>query len=52
MYAHQEAIGLYQRALALLREKEEHARTARTWMKLGLVQQIAGDGAIGRIFSI
>ncbi|MEJ2606562.1 MAG: DUF2791 family P-loop domain-containing protein [Anaerolineales bacterium] len=43
MYAHQEAIGLYQRALALLREKEEHARTARTWMKLGLVQQIAGE---------
>jgi ABC-type oligopeptide transport system substrate-binding subunit/DNA-binding SARP family transcriptional activator/AAA+ ATPase superfamily predicted ATPase len=43
MYAHQEAIGLYHRSLTLLQEKEEHARTARTWMKLGLVQQIAGD---------
>jgi ABC-type oligopeptide transport system substrate-binding subunit/DNA-binding SARP family transcriptional activator len=43
VYAHQEAIGLYHRALALLQDKEEHARTARTWMKLGLEQQIAGD---------
>jgi ABC-type oligopeptide transport system substrate-binding subunit len=36
LYAHQEAIDHYQRALKLLRERGEHERAARTLMKLGL----------------
>ena len=36
LYAHQEAIDYYQRALALLKEEGEHQRAARTLMKLGL----------------
>lgn len=42
-YAYQEAINCYQRALELLTTSEEYARTARTWMKLGLVHQTTGD---------
>ncbi len=36
LYAHQEAIEHYQRALGLLKERGEHERAARTLMKLGL----------------
>jgi len=36
LYAHQEAINHYQRALALLKGTEDHERTARTLMSLGL----------------
>ena len=36
LYAHHEAINHYQRALALLKCTEDHERTARTLMKLGL----------------
>jgi ABC-type oligopeptide transport system substrate-binding subunit/class 3 adenylate cyclase/tetratricopeptide (TPR) repeat protein len=43
LYAHQEAIGAYQRALALLKEQEDHEREARTWMKLGLTYHTAFD---------
>jgi len=35
-YAHQEAVDYYQRALAFLKDGEEHERAARTLMKLGL----------------
>ena len=40
-YAHQEAIEYYQRALAFLKEQEEHERAARTLMKLGLTYHTA-----------
>ncbi len=36
LYAHQEAIEHYQRALGLLKERGEYERAARTLMKLGL----------------
>jgi ABC-type oligopeptide transport system substrate-binding subunit len=36
LYAHQEAIDHYQRALKLLKERGQHERAARTLMKLGL----------------
>jgi len=42
-YAHAEAIDYYQRALALLKEQEEHERSARTLMKLGLTYHTAFD---------
>jgi ABC-type oligopeptide transport system substrate-binding subunit len=41
LYAHQEAIGAYQRALELLKEQGEHERAARTLMKLGLTHHTA-----------
>jgi ABC-type oligopeptide transport system substrate-binding subunit/class 3 adenylate cyclase len=41
LYAHQEAIHAYQRALALLKERGENERAARTWMKLGLTYHSA-----------
>ena len=40
-YAHQEAIDYYQRALAFLKEQEDHERVARTLMKLGLTYHTA-----------
>jgi len=43
LYAHQEAIAAYQRALALLKEQGDHERAARTWMKLGLTYHTAFD---------
>jgi ABC-type oligopeptide transport system substrate-binding subunit len=43
LYAHQEAIHAYQRALALLTEQEDHERAARTLMKLGLTHHTAFD---------
>jgi len=48
MYAHEEAINYYQRALALLKEQEEHGQAARTWMKLGLTHHNALDFAGSR----
>jgi ABC-type oligopeptide transport system substrate-binding subunit/class 3 adenylate cyclase len=41
LYAHQEAIVAYRRALALLREQGEDERAARTLMKLGLTYHTA-----------
>jgi ABC-type oligopeptide transport system substrate-binding subunit len=41
LYAHQEAIGFYERALALLKEQGAYARAARTLMKLGLTYHLA-----------
>ncbi|MGD8997390.1 MAG: ABC transporter substrate-binding protein, partial [Anaerolineae bacterium] len=41
LYAHQEAIGSYERALALLKEQGDHERAARTMMKLGLAYHTA-----------
>jgi len=41
LYACQEAIDHYQRALTFLREQREHKRAARTLMKLGLVYTAA-----------
>jgi len=43
LYAHQEAIDHYQRALEFLREQRAYERTARTLMKLGLTYHIAFD---------
>ena len=43
LYAHQEAIDYYQRALALLRKQGEHERAARTLMKMGLTYHTAFD---------
>jgi ABC-type oligopeptide transport system substrate-binding subunit/class 3 adenylate cyclase len=48
LYAHQEAIRAYQRALALLKEQEDHGRAARTLMKLGLTHHTAFDFAKSR----
>ncbi len=42
-YALEEAVGYYQRALALLKEKEEHEQAARTLMKMGLTYDNAFD---------
>jgi ABC-type oligopeptide transport system substrate-binding subunit/DNA-binding SARP family transcriptional activator len=36
LYAHQEAVDYYERALALLKEESDFAQAARTLMKLGL----------------
>jgi oligopeptide transport system substrate-binding protein len=41
VYAHEEAIDYYQRALRFLRERGEHEQAARTLMKLGLVHTAA-----------
>jgi ABC-type oligopeptide transport system substrate-binding subunit/class 3 adenylate cyclase len=41
LYAHREAIGAYERALALLGEQGDHERAARTLMKLGLTYHTA-----------
>jgi ABC-type oligopeptide transport system substrate-binding subunit/class 3 adenylate cyclase len=41
LYAHQEAIGAYRRALALLEEQGDLERAARTLMKLGLTHHTA-----------
>ncbi|UCH09124.1 MAG: AAA family ATPase [Fidelibacterota bacterium] len=43
LYAHQEAIDYYSRALALLKEQGKHERAARTLMKLGLAYHTAFD---------
>jgi len=43
LYAHQEAIHHYERALALLKEQTEHEQAARTLMKLGLTYHNAFD---------
>jgi ABC-type oligopeptide transport system substrate-binding subunit len=43
LYAHQEAIDDYERALALLKEKGDHENAARTLMKLGLTYHSAFD---------
>ena len=43
LYAHQEAIDYYQRALALLKKRGEYERAARTLMKLGLTYHTAFD---------
>jgi ABC-type oligopeptide transport system substrate-binding subunit/class 3 adenylate cyclase/tetratricopeptide (TPR) repeat protein len=43
LYAHQEAIGTYQRALALLKEQGDDERAARTLMTLGLTYHGAFD---------
>jgi oligopeptide transport system substrate-binding protein len=43
LYAHQEAIDHYQRALKILKERKEHERAARTLMKLGLTYHTAFD---------
>jgi ABC-type oligopeptide transport system substrate-binding subunit/class 3 adenylate cyclase len=42
-YAHQEAIGYYERALSFLKQRGEHERAARTLMKLGLTYHTAFD---------
>jgi ABC-type oligopeptide transport system substrate-binding subunit len=41
LYASQEAIDYYERALIFLREQQEHEQAARTLMKLGLVYTAA-----------
>jgi oligopeptide transport system substrate-binding protein len=41
LYAHQEAVGAYERALALLKEQGDEDRAARTLMKLGLTYHTA-----------
>ncbi|MGD2145819.1 MAG: ABC transporter substrate-binding protein, partial [Anaerolineae bacterium] len=41
LYAHQEAITAYERALALLKEQGDQERAARTLMKLGLTHHTA-----------
>jgi ABC-type oligopeptide transport system substrate-binding subunit/class 3 adenylate cyclase len=43
LYAHQEAIAAYERALALLRELGDDERAARTLMQLGLTHHSAFD---------
>jgi DNA-binding SARP family transcriptional activator/tetratricopeptide (TPR) repeat protein len=43
LYAHQEAIDYYQRALAFLKEQGEYERAARTLMKMGLTYHNAFD---------
>lgn len=43
LYAHQEAIAAYQRALSFLKEMGEYERAARTLMKLGLTYHLAFD---------
>jgi oligopeptide transport system substrate-binding protein len=41
LYAHEEAIDFYERALAFLRQGDDHERAARTLMKLGLTYHTA-----------
>jgi ABC-type oligopeptide transport system substrate-binding subunit/class 3 adenylate cyclase/tetratricopeptide (TPR) repeat protein len=48
LYAHQEAIGAYDRALALLKEQGSQAGAAGVLMKLGLVHHSAFDFARSR----
>jgi ABC-type oligopeptide transport system substrate-binding subunit/class 3 adenylate cyclase len=43
LYAHQEALAAYERALALLKEQGEDERAARTLMQLGLTHHNAFD---------
>ena len=43
LYAHQEAIAAYQRALAFLKEMGEYEQAARTLMKLGLTYHLSFD---------
>jgi ABC-type oligopeptide transport system substrate-binding subunit/serine/threonine protein kinase len=43
LYAHQEAIDHYQRALVFLKERGRHEQAARTLMKLGLTYHVAMD---------
>jgi oligopeptide transport system substrate-binding protein len=43
LYAHQEAIRAYQRALAILKKRGKHERAARMLMKLGLTYHTAFD---------
>lgn len=43
LYAYQDAINHYRRALDFLRDRNETDRAARTWMKLGLTYHIAFD---------
>ncbi|MFQ5595547.1 MAG: ABC transporter substrate-binding protein [Anaerolineae bacterium] len=43
LYAHQEAIGYYERALGLLKEQGDYEQAARTLMKLGLTYHTAFD---------
>ncbi len=43
LYAHQEAAGYYERALALLEAEADSSRAARTLMKLGLTYHTAFD---------
>jgi oligopeptide transport system substrate-binding protein len=43
LYAHQEAIDHYQRALEFLKDQHEYERAARTLMKLGLTYHTAFD---------
>jgi ABC-type oligopeptide transport system substrate-binding subunit len=47
-YAHAEAIDYYQRALAFLKQGQEHGRAARTLMKLGLTYHTAFDFPLAR----
>jgi ABC-type oligopeptide transport system substrate-binding subunit/class 3 adenylate cyclase/ribosomal protein L40E len=48
LYAHQEATYAYQRALALLKEQENHEQAGRTLLKLGLTYHTAFDFARSR----
>jgi ABC-type oligopeptide transport system substrate-binding subunit/DNA-binding SARP family transcriptional activator len=41
LYAHQEAIDYYERALEFLKDRSEHERAARTLMKMGLTYHTA-----------
>jgi ABC-type oligopeptide transport system substrate-binding subunit/class 3 adenylate cyclase len=43
LYAHAEAVGYYERALAFLRQEGDNQRAARTLMKLGLAYHTAFD---------
>jgi oligopeptide transport system substrate-binding protein len=43
LYAHDEAVDYYQRALVFLRREEDHQQAARTLMKLGLTYHTAFD---------
>jgi ABC-type oligopeptide transport system substrate-binding subunit/class 3 adenylate cyclase len=43
MYAHEEAIDYYERALAFMRAEEDDERAARTLMKMGLAHHSAFD---------
>jgi ABC-type oligopeptide transport system substrate-binding subunit len=43
LYAHREAISAYERALALVKERGDDERAARTLMKLGLAHETAFD---------
>ncbi len=44
-YAHAEAVGYYQRALAFLKQDSDRGRAARTWMKLGQAHHGAFESA-------